>query len=198
MLGLAGTSASVRFSIIGISDADRRMQSVGAGIRTCRQHPPFLRSSNSPKRPRMLLRARSFIVPSALALLAACGSDGPVEPVGGEFSLGQSVSVESGRDARVLGGTAGGTFVAAVVNVALDSVGQSSYSLRATGIEAADQGPFGPSPRLSSWTRRSRAGCAIASARSSRRDSPPRDGCWRPWSPRCRPASPSVTWSRST
>ena len=52
----------------------------------------------------MLLRARSFIVPSALVLLAACGSDGPVEPVGGEFSLGQSVSVESGRDARVLGG----------------------------------------------------------------------------------------------
>ena len=91
----------------------------------------------------MLLRARSSIVLSALALVAACGSDGPVEPVGGEFSLGQSLSVESGRDARVLGGAAGGTFVAAVVNVALDSVGQSSYSLRATGIEAADRGPFG-------------------------------------------------------
>jgi hypothetical protein len=97
----------------------------------------------------MLPQARPSIVLSALALLAACGSDGPVGPAGGTFSLGQSLSVESGRDVRVLSGGTGGSFVAAVVNIGLDSVGQSSYSLRAAGIEAGDTGPFGvrsPSP----------------------------------------------------
>lgn len=76
-------------------------------------------------------------------LLAACGSDGPLEPVGGEFSIGQSLAVESGRDAKVLGGSAGGTFVAVVVNLSLDTLGKSDYSLRASGIQAAPTGPFG-------------------------------------------------------
>lgn len=91
----------------------------------------------------MLLRARLAFIPIALVFLAACGSDGPVGPAGGEFSLGQSLSVESGRDARVLGGATGGTFVATVLNVALDSTGKSGYTLRATGIQAAESGPFG-------------------------------------------------------
>jgi len=90
----------------------------------------------------MLPHLRRLIVPSALALLVACGSDGPVEPAGGAFSLGQSLSVASGRDAHVLGGASGGNFIAAVVNLALDSVGQSSYTLRASGIESGDRGPF--------------------------------------------------------
>ena len=95
---------------------------------------------------------RSFSRPSlvgSLFFLAACGSDGPLEPVGGEFSLGQSLAVESGRDAKVLGGAAGGTFVAVVVNLSLDTLGKSDYSLRASGIQAAPTGAFGsrnPSP----------------------------------------------------
>ena len=86
---------------------------------------------------------------SSLLLLAACGSDGPLEPLGGEFSLGQSIAVESGRDAKVLGGSAGGTFVAVVVNLSFDTLGKSGYSLRADGIQAAPTGAFGsrnPSP----------------------------------------------------
>ena len=86
--------------------------------------------------------ARLSIVLVALALLSACGKDGPLEPAGGAFTLGQSLAVESGRDARVLGGSTGGTFVAVVVHLGSDSVGQSSYSLRASGIEAGDRGPF--------------------------------------------------------
>ena len=88
-------------------------------------------------------RARRSIVLMAFALLAACEKNGPVGPVGGAFTLGQSLAVESGRDARVLGGSTGGSFVAVVVNLAFDSVGQSSYTLRASGIEAGDRGPFG-------------------------------------------------------
>ena len=101
----------------------------------------------------MLPHARALLVLSALALLVACGSDGPVGPAGGTFSLGQSLAVESGRDVHVASGTAEGSFVAVVANVGLDSVGQSSYSLRASGFEAGDRGPFGvrspsPSPQL--------------------------------------------------
>jgi len=90
----------------------------------------------------MLPHARRSILSLALALLAACGKDGPVEPAGGAFTLGQSLAVESGRDAKVLGGGSGGTFVAVVVNLGFDTVGQSSYSLRASAIEAGDRGPF--------------------------------------------------------
>ena len=86
--------------------------------------------------------ARLCFASSAL-LLAACGSDGPLEPVGGEFSLGQSLAVESGRDAKVLGGAAGGSFVAVVANLSLDTLGKTTYSLRASGIEEAEKGPFG-------------------------------------------------------
>jgi hypothetical protein len=95
---------------------------------------PLARSSIVP--------ARFSIIPVALALLAACGKEGPVGPAGGAFTLGQSLAVESGRDAQVLGGSTGGTFVAVVVNLAFDSVGQTSYSLRASGIESGDRGPF--------------------------------------------------------
>ncbi|HKH91714.1 MAG TPA: hypothetical protein VKA54_07920 [Gemmatimonadaceae bacterium] len=89
----------------------------------------------------MRLSTRLCFVSSVL-LLAACGSDGPLEPVGGDFSLGQSLAVESGRDAKVLGGATGGTFVAVVANVALDTLGQSNYTLRANGIQAAPNGAF--------------------------------------------------------
>ena len=87
--------------------------------------------------------ARPSIVLMAFALLAACDKNGPVGPAGGPFTIGQSLAVESGRDARVEGGSSGGSFVAVVVNLGLDSVGQSSYSLRASGIAAGDRGPFG-------------------------------------------------------
>ena len=91
----------------------------------------------------MLPDARKSIVPLALGLLAACGKDGPTDPAGGIFSIGQSLAIESGRDAKVLGGVSGGSFVAVVVNIGTDTVGQSSYSLRASGIEGGDRGPFG-------------------------------------------------------
>jgi len=71
-------------------------------------------------------------------MISGCGNDGPAEPVGGAFSLGQSLSVQRGRDARVLGSTTGGTFYAVVVNAGLDSVGEASFSLRASGVETAD------------------------------------------------------------
>ena len=90
----------------------------------------------------MLLRARPTLVLASLVLLAACEKDGPLEPVGGAFSLGQSLAVESGREARVLGGTTGGSFVAVVVNIGVDTLGKSGYSLRATGVQEAPRGPF--------------------------------------------------------
>ena len=90
----------------------------------------------------MLPHARSTIALAALAVLAACGKEGPLEPAGGAFSLGQSLAVESGREARVLGGSTGGTFVAVVVNIGLDTLGKSGYSLRATGVQEAPRGAF--------------------------------------------------------
>ena len=90
----------------------------------------------------MSLHARTSLALAALALSAACGKDGPLEPVGGAFSLGQKLAVESGREARVLGGSAGGTFVAVVVNLGLDSIGKSGYTLRATGVQESPKGPF--------------------------------------------------------
>jgi hypothetical protein len=89
----------------------------------------------------MPLHARSSIV-AGLVALAACGSDGPVEPVGGAFALGQSLAVESGRDARILGGAAEGSFAAVVVNLGLDSLAKSSYSLRTSGIGDPPKSPF--------------------------------------------------------
>jgi hypothetical protein len=90
----------------------------------------------------MLLHARPTLVLASLVLLAACEKDGPLEPVGGAFSLGQSLAVESGREARVLGGSTGGSFAAVVVNIGLDSLGKSGFSLRATGVQEAPRGPF--------------------------------------------------------
>ena len=90
----------------------------------------------------MLLHARSTLVLSALAVLGACKKDGPLEPVGGAFNLGQSLAVETDREARVLGGSTGGSFVAVVVNLGLDTLGKSGYSLRATGVQEAPRGAF--------------------------------------------------------
>jgi hypothetical protein len=89
----------------------------------------------------MSLHARVSALLGALAMvsmISGCGNDGPAEPVGGAFSLGQSLSVQRGRDAKVLGSTTGGTFYAVVVNAGLDSVGQASFTLRASGVENAD------------------------------------------------------------
>jgi hypothetical protein len=90
----------------------------------------------------MHLHARFTFVMAAVAGMAACGKEGPLEPAGGAFSLGQSLAVETGRDARVLGGSTGGTFVAVVVNLGLDTLGKSGFSLRATGVQEAPRGPF--------------------------------------------------------
>jgi hypothetical protein len=88
---------------------------------------------------------RSSIILGLLAL-AACGGDGPLEPVGGDFSLGQSLAVESGREARVLGGTTGGSFVAVVANIALDSTGKSTFLLRTSGIDGSGLPALSRSP----------------------------------------------------
>src|SRR5688500_8585696 len=100
----------------------------------------------------MLLHARSTLVLSALAVLVACNKDGPLEPVGGPFSLGPALAVGRGREARVLGGSTGGTFVAVVVNLGLDTLGKSGYSLRATDVQEAPRGPFSARvPRPDDW-----------------------------------------------
>lgn len=83
----------------------------------------------------ILQRARSLALASLVAA-GACGSEGPAEPVGGAFSIGQTLAVESGRDATILGGAAGAELIAVVANVALDSVSRTSFTLRATGLVA--------------------------------------------------------------
>jgi hypothetical protein len=97
----------------------------------------------------MLLRARCALALSSLVAVAACRGDGPVGPVGGAFSLGQSLAVASDREARVLGGTTGGEFVAVVVNLGVDSLAKSSYSLRASGLGVPPKAPFGARAPLS-------------------------------------------------
>ncbi|MDB4884161.1 MAG: Peptidase hyicolysin [Gemmatimonadetes bacterium] len=74
---------------------------------------------------------------------AACGSGEPVGPAGGEFSLGQSLAVESGRDVRILPGAVDGEFMAVVSNVALDSVGRTTFALSGTGLQPVQAGPYG-------------------------------------------------------
>ena len=91
----------------------------------------------------MLLHAPRSILLSALALIAACGSDGPLGPTGGQFVPGQSLAAESGREVRVVSDGTAGTYVATVVNLSQDSVGKSGYSLRASGIETVDVKLFG-------------------------------------------------------
>jgi hypothetical protein len=97
----------------------------------------------------MSLHARISILAGAFAMMstiAGCRNDGPVGPVGGEFTLGQSLAVQRGRDARVLGSTTGGSFYAVVVNTGLDSVGQATFSLRATGVDAPEIPPLARIP----------------------------------------------------
>jgi hypothetical protein len=83
------------------------------------------------------------VVVLGLAALAACADRGPLDPVGGDFTIGQSLAVESGRQARVVGGTTGGFFALVVTNLATDTASKSTFSLSATGISAGDAGPFG-------------------------------------------------------
>jgi hypothetical protein len=97
----------------------------------------------------MSLHARVIALVGTVALMSSisgCRNDGPAGPVGGAFELGQSLAVGRGRDARVFGSTTGGSFYAVVVNSGLDSVGQSTFSLRATGIQAPDIPPLARIP----------------------------------------------------
>jgi hypothetical protein len=72
---------------------------------------------------------------AVLASLAACGgSETPVGPAGGVFSIGQSISVDAGRDIRVLSGSVDGEYVAVVANIALDSNTKTDFTLRSTGV----------------------------------------------------------------
>jgi hypothetical protein len=91
-----------------------------------------------------LPHARTYLAgaASALVLVAACGSDEPLGPAGGTFSLGQAISVESGRDMRVLPGGTDGEFIAVVTNIALDTNARSSFRLSGTGIVPVESGPF--------------------------------------------------------
>ena len=83
-----------------------------------------------------LPRARllSFL---ACAFVIACGSDKPLGPAGGLFNIGQSVSVESGREVRVLPGATDGEFIAVVANVALDSSARANFTLKSAGTQPA-------------------------------------------------------------
>src|SRR6185369_9640841 len=45
-------------------------------------------------------------------------------------------------DARIFGGTTGGTFFAVVVNTGLDSIGQAGFTLRTSGVQAPDIPPL--------------------------------------------------------
>jgi hypothetical protein len=91
----------------------------------------------------MLVHAPRSIALGALALIVACGSDGPLGPTGGTFTPGQSLAVESGRDVRVVSDGTAGTYIATVVNIGQDSSGKSGYTLRASGVEEVDRGLFG-------------------------------------------------------
>ena len=155
-------------------------------------------------------RARPSYVLLALALLAACGKDGPLEPAGGDFTLGQSLAVESGRDARVLGGTGGGTFVAVVVNLGFDSVGTGELQPQGERNRVGRPRPVRRADRLSAGRsdrarrrrprdeafesrlrdrERSELTLALRLRAADARELGPR-AAHEPW--------PSATWSRST
>ncbi|HET9798497.1 MAG TPA: hypothetical protein VFP90_10930 [Gemmatimonadaceae bacterium] len=85
--------------------------------------------------PRWSLLAGSLV-------LLACGDAGPLEPVGGTFEVGQSLAVESGREARVLGGPNGGFFTLVLANIAGDTLSSTAFSLRTSGIGAGIAEPF--------------------------------------------------------
>jgi len=93
----------------------------------------------------MSLQVRVIALAGTVAIMSGisgCKNDGPVGPAGGAFELGQSLSVAGGRDARIFGGTTGGTFFAVVVNTGLDSIGQAGFTLRTSGVQAPDIPPL--------------------------------------------------------
>jgi hypothetical protein len=99
--------------------------------------------TRSPTRSPMALPHAGIPTLPTLALLAtlvACGSDGPSGPGGGSFTVGQSYSVESGRELRVLPGSTNGEFMAVVANIALDSNTQSAFTIRGSGLGAPPGG----------------------------------------------------------
>jgi hypothetical protein len=77
-----------------------------------------------------------------LLVLLACGDSGPLEPVGGAFEIGQSLAVESGREARVLGGPNGGYFSLVLANIAGDTLSSTAFTLRTTGLADPIPGAF--------------------------------------------------------
>jgi hypothetical protein len=93
--------------------------------------------------PRWSLLAASFV-------LLACGDAGPSEPVGGAFEIGQSLAVESGREARVLGGPNAGFYSLVLANIAGDTLSSTAFTLRTTGIADGIDGPFGSRSPLAS------------------------------------------------
>jgi hypothetical protein len=79
---------------------------------------------------------------AGLLVVLACGDSGPLEPVGGAFEIGQSLAVESGREARVLGGPNGGYFSLVLANIAGDTLSSTAFTLRTTGLADAIPGAF--------------------------------------------------------
>jgi hypothetical protein len=96
--------------------------------------------------------ARPLAFAASALLLCACGSDTPLEPAGGLFTVGQSVSVESGRDVRLQPGAIDGEFAIVVVNGSLDSTSRTGFTLRSTGgqpaITSASPSPDGAAGEL--------------------------------------------------
>jgi hypothetical protein len=84
-------------------------------------------------------------VPLALTAMLGCGGgETPLEPVGGAFTVGQSVVVLGGRDARIVADASGGEFLAVVTNVALDGTSGATFVLSGTGLGSPKPaGPFG-------------------------------------------------------
>jgi hypothetical protein len=90
---------------------------------------------------------------AGLFVLLGCGDSGPAGPVGGAFDIGQSLAVESGRDARVIGGANGGFFELVLANIAGDTLSSTAFALRTTGIADGIPGPFGSRSPLAPGAR---------------------------------------------
>jgi hypothetical protein len=102
----------------------------------------------------------------------ACEHPAPSEPVGGAFEIGQSLAVESGREARVLGGANGGFFSLVLANIAGDTLSSTAFTLRTTGIADGIPGPFGSRSPLAADAR---GGGALPALRDDRLEERLRD-----------------------